>query len=74
MAAPAPVFVWIDLMLLTIRTIVLLGNAVGRPLPLDPASVSVGLTSKLFIAGTSYLHALGDIQTERVVRRAGGAY
>jgi hypothetical protein len=69
-AAPTPVFVWIDLLLLTSCTLILLGNAVGRPLPPNAGSFSVGLTGILFIAGAGYLHALGDIhrQTERVVK------
>jgi hypothetical protein len=70
---PTPVFVWIDLLLLTICTIILLGNAVGRPLAANPASFSVGLTGMLFTAGVGYLHALSSLhkETKRAAKEAG---
>jgi hypothetical protein len=69
---PTPVFVWIDLLLLAICTIVLLGNAVGRPRAPNPASFSVGLTGMLFTAGLGYLHALSSLhkETKRAARDA----
>jgi hypothetical protein len=63
-----PLFVWIELSLLTGSTVILLGNAVGRPLPPNPGSYSVGLTGILFTAGFGYLYALGS--RNREVRRA----
>ena len=69
---PTPVFVWIDLLLLAICTILLLGNAVGRPLAPNPASFAVGLTGMLFTAGLGYLHALSSLhkETRRAARDA----
>jgi len=60
----SPAFVWVDLILLAICAIVLLSNAIGRPLAPNPGSFTFGLTGMLFTAGVGYLHALGSLHRE----------
>jgi hypothetical protein len=72
-ATRAPVFVWIEMLLLSGCTIVLIGNAVGRPFSPNSARFCVGLTGILFIAGFGFLYALGGLhrETERAAGNAG---
>jgi hypothetical protein len=62
--AGAPGYVWIDLVLLAVCTIVLLANAVGSPLAPNSGAFSLCLTGVLFAGGIGYLHALGNMHRE----------
>lgn len=66
----SPLFVWIDLVMLTICAAVLLSNAIGWPLLPNPGGFAFGLTGMLFTAGVGYLHALGSLhqETKRAAR------
>jgi len=60
----APAFVWIDVGLLSLATLVLIANAVGYPAAPNGAAFSVGLTGVLFVAGIGFLHALGSLHRD----------
>ena len=56
---PAPVFVYLDLVLLSGSIALLTLNAVGRPWAPNAGFYAAGLTEALFVSGLGYLHALG---------------
>jgi hypothetical protein len=62
--ARMPLYVWIDLGLLVISTLVLIANALGRPFAPNAGAFSIGLTGVLFVSGLGFLHALGALHRE----------
>jgi hypothetical protein len=59
-----PLYVWIDLGLLALSTLVLVANAAGYPFAPNAGAFSVGLTGVLFVSGLGFLHALGALHRE----------
>jgi hypothetical protein len=63
-AVRMPLYVWVDLGLLVISTLVLFANALGYPFAPNAGAFSVGLTGVLFVSGLGFLHALGALHRE----------
>ena len=61
---PMPLYVWIDIGLLGVSTLVLIANALGYPFAPNAGAFSVGLTGVLFVSGLGFLHALGALHRE----------
>jgi hypothetical protein len=58
----APIFVRVDLVLLTIPVALLILNAAGWPRAPNAGFHAAGITGVLFVSGLGYLHALGELK------------